>query len=786
MTGLACCLLIALYVFDELSYERWNPDSDRIYRINSDIRYGASDFNMAVTSDPMGPALAKDYPQVESYVRLRSVGNWILTKGTESYVEEKVLFADSSLFDVFPFKILAGSAKQALAVNCMVMDETMARKYFGSVDAAVGQTLLVDKSASYRITAVIADIPSNTHFRPQIFLSMANQNGSREGSWVSHNYTTYLKLRKGTDMGQFNRNFRDINSRYVGPYLQKILGMDIAGFEKQGNFLRYSLMPIRDIHLRSNRGGELDANSNIQYAYIFSAIAFFILLIACINFMNLATAQSTGRAREVGIRKVLGGERSSLIARFLSESTVTVVLALILAVLAVILVLPAFNSLSGKSLSLSNLLTWRFLVVMAAIPLMVGLLAGSYPAFFLSAFQPIAVLKGTLRRQMGGARLRSILVVAQFTVTIILLTGTVVIYRQLYFIQHKQLGFNKEQVLIIQNTYLLTTRQAETFRKELEHLPGAESATVAAYLPTNTDRSDNPFFPDAAQQGKGVSMQNWQVDEAYLKTMRMEMVSGRFFSPEFPTDSNAVVLNEAAVKAFGFKEPVVGRDVYYFTGDAGKTTRRMPVIGVVKDFHFSSMHSPIGPLCFLLQKTRNNAGANIAVRTTATVDKQAFVKAVEKQWKAFSPGQQFSYSFMDKDFEGMYQAEQKVGKIALLFAALAIIIAYLGLFGLVAYVVEQRTKEIGIRKVLGASVANVVSLLSKDFLRLVLIAILLATPLAWYLMQQWLKDYAYRINLEWWMFVLAGAVATGVAVLTISFQSVKAALLNPVKSLKTE
>jgi putative ABC transport system permease protein len=591
-------------------------------------------------------------------------------------------------------------------------------------------------------------------------------------------------LKQGTDPAIFKRIFDEIVHNYLDPELKRMLGQSLQDLAKQGSYLRYYAMPMKDIHLHSNMSAELSVNSNIQYVYIFSAVAFFILLIACINFMNLATAQSAGRAKEVGIRKVLGGERGTLITRFLTESALTVIMSLVLALCVITVALPAFNVLAGKELQIANLLSWKFITVTAAIPLIVGLMAGSYPAFFLSGFQPIAVLKGKIRSKMSGGGLRSILVVVQFTMSIVLLTGTVVVYRQLNYIQHKKLGFEREQVMIVKNTGVLTQQQAHTLKQELQRLPGVTSVSLAAYLPVPSNRNDNPFYnKPGKQQEDAVMMQNWRVDHDYIKTLGIEMAEGRFFSTAFPSDSDGVVINEAAAKKLGYSKPL-GQQIYYF-GD-GEVSTSSPIIGIVKDFHFESLRTSIAPVAMFLTKSKHSTASNLCIRTTSGTDVMNLAGKVESTWKTFVPEQPFAYNFLNQEFNNMYKAEEKVGRIAFLFAALAIVIACLGLFGLVAFTVEQRTKGIGIRKVLGASVSSIVSLLSKDLLRLVLIAIVLATPVAWYLMQQWLQDYEYRIHMQWWMFIVAGGMAVIVALVTISFQSIKAALLNPIKSLKSE
>ncbi|MBC7922564.1 MAG: FtsX-like permease family protein, partial [Ferruginibacter sp.] len=566
-----------------------------------------------------------------------------------------------------------------------------------------------------QVTAVIRDIPANSHFRFDFFLSMQNLAESKQQNWVSHNFNTYLVLRKDANPRQLEAKFPEVIRKYVGPVVKQLMNINsIDEFEKTGNFLRYSLLPLTDIHLRSDRVGELSPNGNIQYVYIFSVIAAFILLIACINFMNLATARSAGRAKEVGVRKVLGSPRSRLVGQFLTESVLLSGIAFALAAGCAYGLLPYFNQLAVKEMTIPFLTNPWLIPALLFSALLVGLLAGSYPAFFLSAFRPIRVLKGHVGRGAGSGRLRSGLVVFQFTTSIVLIVGTVVVYNQLDYIRNKKLGFNKEQVLIVNDAYALGNG-VESFKNEALRLPGIVGATVTGYLPIPSWRSDNPFFPEGViQSERAVSMQSWRVDHAYVKTLGMELVQGRDFSRQFPTDSSAVILNEAAAKVFGYREPV-GKRVSTFRDINTREIQTFTIIGVVKDFHFESLRQNIGALCLTLGRY----GGSVAFRLKAE-DAAPVLAAVEAQWKKRVSGQPFSYGFLDEEFDAMYRTEQRIGKIAVSFAVLAIVIACLGLFGLAAFTAEQRTREIGIRKVLGASVGNLVGMLSKDFLRLVL------------------------------------------------------------------
>jgi len=784
--GLACCLLITLYVLDELSFDRFHAHADRIYRLNTDIKFGGNDMRFAVSPDPAGPTLRRDFPQVENFVRLHQRGTWLVRRaGTTSNLrEENITFADSTLFDVFTFPLVSGDPRRALTEpNTVVISESAARRHFGGQNP-VGQAMIFDNGKTFRVTGVMRDLPLNSHFQANFFLAMRSDDYPW-GQWLSNNHHTYLLLKPGVNAAEFEKNLDGVIEKYVGPQVRQFLGSSLDQFRKAGNSMRFWLIPLTDIHLHAQQQIELAPNGDSQYVYVFSAVAVFILLIACINFMNLATARSANRAREVGVRKVLGSQRGQLIGQFMAESVLLAVLAMGLALMFVAATVPLFNTLAAKSLTMSSFFTPRLLLVVLLLPLVAGVLAGSYPALFLSSFRPIAVLKGgtlagRLHTGLKRVSLRSGLVVFQFITSIVLIVGTLGVYRQLNFIQTKKLGFERDHLLTVNDVYALGKR-AESFKADVLKVPGVVRGSLSGYLPTPSNRSDNAFFPEGKiDQKNGVSLQNWGVDPDYVQTLGMQLVQGRDFSREFGSDSTGILLNETAVKRFGFTDPI-GKRVSRFDDPTGKTLKTFTVIGVVKNFHFESLRRNIGPLGLVLSP---NSGS--AVFRLSRTDPTALLKQIEAKWQAIAPGQPFSYAFVEDDFDAMYRAEQRVGTLVLSFSVLAILVACLGLFGLAAYMAEQRTKEIGVRKVLGASVPSLVGLLSKDFLKLVFIALLIATPLAWWAMRQWLRDFAYRVELDAWIFVLAGLLAVGIALLTVSFQSVKAALMNPVKSLRTE
>src|SRR5450432_2481896 len=732
--------------------------------------------------DQMGVVLKKDYPQVEQFTRIfTSNGVKQIKKGNLFITEQHVAHVDSTFFDVFTFPVISGITEDALhEPNTVVITESTAKKYFGTTDA-VGQIIeTTEKGKSlYKVIAVIQDMPENGHFHFDFLFPMKNVEYDW-GNFLSHNFYTYLVLKPGTDYKAFEKNFSRYINTYVLPQASQFMQIkSMEEFKKAGNKLDYSLQPLKKIHLYSAGQYELEGGGNIQYVYIFSAVAAFILLIACINFMNLTTARSAKRAREVGIRKVLGTSRKNLVLQFLSESTVMVIISLVLAIFASFIFIPGFNTLADKSIKPSLLFSPMILPWIIAIPLVVGLLAGIYPAFFMSSFKPIEVLKGKWKiGAKNGGGLRSMLVVFQFTTSIIMILGTLVIYRQLHFIQTQNLGYNKDQVIIINGAGVLNEK-LNTYKTELLKLPGVINSTVSYFLPVNSNRSDQTFSTSPVMTStNGFNMQTWYVDDEYLKTLGIQLLKGRNFFKSTVSDSNSTIINETCARIIGYADPV-GKQV--FSGGGGQQVKAYTIIGVIKDFNFSSLKQPIGPLSLFLS---DNPGT-ISFRVNPSAMKSFLAKS-ETLWKQLAPSMPFSFQFMDEAFAEMYQSEQRVGKIALLFATLAILIASLGLFGLATFMAEQRMKEIGIRKVLGASVQRIVRLMTSEFIRLIFISFIIAAPVAWLVMNKWLNDFAFRTEITWWMFVVSAALAMMIAMITVSIQAIRAAILNPVNSLKAE
>jgi len=783
--GLSCFLLIALYVLDELSFDKFYKNANRIYRINASIRFGGTDLNFPLSSDMMGQMLKKDYPQVEDYARVyNSSGNKLVKKGTDYINEYKVCHVDSTFFRIFDLPVIAGDAKNGLnEPNTVVITEKIAKKYFGTTDA-VGKTLETNDNNKtlYKVTAVINNIPHNSHFDFDFYFSMKNVDYGW-GQFLSHNFHTYLLLRPGTDYKLVENKFTDYIDKYCLPEAKQFMHINsMDDFKKSGNKLEYNLTPLTKIHLYSSLQYEFLPGGNIQYVYIFSAVALFILVIACINFMNLTTARSANRAKEVGIRKVLGTEKKELVVQFLVECTLMVIFSLLLAIGIAYLVLPLFNDVAAKSMSLLNLFSPIILPLLIILPFVVGLLAGSYPAFYLSSFKPIEVLKGKLKMGSRSGGLRNLLVGFQFFTSIVLIIGTIVIYRQLHYIQTKNIGFNKSQVLIINGAYALKDNLTP-FKNEVLQMPGVTSGTISSFLPvTSSSRNDNTFSSSPIMDSKnGFDIQTWAVDYDYIKTLGMEVIKGRNFSKDFGTDSTAVIINESIANQLGYANPI-GQKIYgtYYSMNSHDRIG-YTIIGVVKNFNFESLKQNVGMLGLFLKPSSGLISFKINAGNITDVLKQ-----VENKWKSFAPGMPYSFRFLDDSFNDMYSNEQRIGKIILIFSTLAILIACLGLFGLSIFIAEQRTKEIGIRKVLGSSVGSIVQLLSKDFVRLVIIAFVIAVPVAWYFMNKWLQDFANRVDISWWIFLLAGVLALVIALATVSFQAIKAAMMNPTKSLRSE
>ncbi len=771
--GIAACILILLYVNDELSYDKYNKKADQIYRVTGHAVIQGSEIKMAITPAPLGATFVSDFPEVVQYTRLFPAPNMLIRYKNKVFNETQFFWADSTVFDVFTMPFIEGDPKTALTQpHSVVLTKSLANKYFGN-ENPLNKIMKFEDGTPYTVTGVIKDCPSNSHFHYEMFASMASIEAGKSNFWINNNFYTYIVLKKSALVSALKAKIPALVRKYAGPQIYQGLGISFDEWLKRGNAYGFSLQPLTSIHLHSNLDNEIEPNSNIKYVYIFSIIAVFILLIACTNFMNLATARSSTRLKEIGVRKVLGSTRPQLVKQFLTESILLTVMAIFISIILVEIFLPSFGNLAGKVLHtdyFKNLLAIPALLVTILI---VGLVSGSYPAFFLSSLQPTKVLKEKSNGNKGNW-LRSGLVVFQFSISIILFIGTFIIYSQIKYIQETNLGFNKENVLIVNRAWALENH-AQAFKDDLLKNSNVISASNSNDLPGKRF-SKSVFKLENAPASQQYLMATITTDADFAKTMGIKVIKGRYFSRNNPSDTTAVILNESAVKVFNLKNPIGQRIM--FVGPRIKGT----IIGVVKDFNFTSLHQKIEPI--VIYYTRGQT-AYLPIRITAA-GITGTISLIEKEWKNFVPDKPFEFFFLDEDLNRLYKSEMKTGEIITSFSILAIFIACLGLFGLAAFTAERRTKEIGIRKALGASVPGVIFLLSKEFTKWVLIANIIAWPVAYYFMNDWLKDFAYKISLTPWVFVLSGILALIIALLTVSIHAIRAATANPVKSLRYE
>ncbi len=764
--GMTACFLIFLYVRFELSYDKFHSKGDRIYRIVCDIKTPTETMHPGGPSWAVGPHLMGGFPQVEAAVRTTD-DELLVRKGNVKFQEKNSLWADSSFFQVFDFKLIKGNPKTALNEPLsIVFSESAVKKYFGDKDP-IGQTvLLTGDGFTAKITGVMKDIPENSMIKADMIVSMntltRKLNPGLDDQWGNYGNRTYVLLRPGANAAAFEKQ--------IPAFLEKMNGTEMKQLNMYPTLI---LEKFKDAYLRSDRN---DSNSgSIKNVYIFSIIAVFILLIACFNFINLTTARSAERAKEVGIRKVVGAGKQQLTRQFIGESVLICMIAFILTIAVAALLLPSFNQLAGKTLSRGVFDNMNFIGILFLASIGIGVLAGIYPALVLSSFKPVTVLKGRFTTGTKGILLRKGLVISQFTISITLIIATIIVYLQMNFMRNQDLGFNKDQMMVINSN---GDPARDAFMHAVSSLPNVKSVSMSSSVPGGGNMGAYSKIQNVKGDMQIANLDLYFVDFDYLKQFDIKMAAGRSFSRDFMTDTtHAMILNEAAVKMFGYRSPMdaVGRDFNQW-GREGK------IIGVMKDFHFKSLQEVIKPLSMRIEP---NGCSLISIKVSGN-NLPGTISSIENKWNTLIPARPFSYFFLDEYFDKQYKSEQRFGKLFLNFAILAIIISCLGLLGLASYSTMQRTREIGIRKVLGASVGNIVNLLSKDFLRLVGIAVIIASPIAYFSMHKWLLDFAYRIPISWWIFVTAAVTATLIAIITVSFQAIKAAVSNPVKSLRTE
>jgi putative ABC transport system permease protein len=773
--GIAATLIIIVYIIDELGYDKMHVDAGRIYRVCFTGRLQGNEFTAALSPAPVAEAMEREIPDVAEVVRFGLWRTMPITVDDKAFTEKHVLVADSNFFKFFSFPVVQGDVNTFLkGTNKAVITESTAKRYFGNTNP-IGKFMLrgAEKTAT-EVTGVVKDAPYNSHIPFDMILSGESWDYMRDDMWVSNNLYTYFKLQPHGSIEKVTAQLDDMAQKNMGAQLEKLIGMSFEEFKKQGSHVGLFTQPMKDIHLKSHVREEMKPNGNIQYIYVFAAVAAFIILIACINFMNLSTARSASRAKEVGVRKTIGAYRERLVFQFLSESMVYSFISTLIAIAIVGVSLDTFNMLSGKELSLIVFLNPFIIGGILIFSLLIGLIAGSYPAFYLTAFKPTEVLKGKLRAGLKNSALRNVLVVLQFMISIVLIFGSIMVYRQLAYVQSKNLGFDKENVVNLLHTFSLGNN-GQAFKNELLANPMFKGASFSNNLPPNISWN-SAFRKGGSDQDFLLSI--YQMDYDHLATMGYEMVEGRFFSREFKSDSTAVILNETAYKQMGFSTLDEAEIISY---DNNKLNT-LKVIGVMKDFNFRGLRDNVAPMGIFLGREPN---FEMAVRL-APGNTQEQIATLASIFKKHAPAAPFEYSFLDQNFDLQFRAEQRMSTIILIFTILAIGIACLGLFGLAAYVAEQRAKEMSIRKVMGASASQVLLLLSKDFMILVIGAFILAIPMGLYLISTWLENFPYRISVDISAVLISGFAAVFVAMFTISFQSIKAARENPVRAMRNE
>ena len=767
--GLTFSLFLVFYITDELSYDRYHEKADRIYRVGAAIKEPERADKVAVTQFPLGPTLKKEFPEVEHAVRfVRNGDKTLFKKGDTQFFEEKVFYADSNVFDVFTYKFIAGDAKRALiAPNSLVLTRSAAEKYFQTTDNVVGKSLQ-GKKDTYNITAIIEDVPKNSHLRFNALISASSLGKDFGNNWGNFGFYTYALLTKNSDYKSFEKKLIPMYQKYMAsifsPYNVKI---------------NYVVQPIVDIHLRSDLNNEPEELGSMSYIYTFSAVALFMILIACINYMNLTTARSARRAKEIGIRKVSGSLQRHLIAQFLTESTVITLASLVLSLLLIAILLPVFNDISGKTFTFGTIFQPITLISILTIVVVVGLVGGSYPAFYLAKFNPLVVLKGNLAKASSNAPLRQTLVVLQFTISMVMLISTWVVYDQLNFMKNKDLGYSKDQVLVINMPPINRDGRNEIKLMKSEFLknPKVLSASSSWYTPNSNGQSFNLMEIEGKTGFVNLGVEVYGVDPHYSQTLGIQLSKGRNFTELDRADSlRRMIVNEALIKKMGWTD-ALGKKIRF----AGDTANLAEVVGVFKDFHQKSLYNPIEPLILVYRENNGSVQAKISPN-----DIPSTLAHLEKSYKKVFPQHSFQYNFLDQDFQSQFAADQKRGTIFTAFSSLTVLIACLGLLGLVAFTTEQRRKEISVRKVMGAETGHIVTLISKGFLYLVGVSCLIAFPIAWYFMDQWLEPFPYKTNISPVTFLLSAGLVLLITLLTVSFHTVKAALMNPVKSLKAD
>ncbi len=777
--GIACSLIIALFVINEASYDRYNVKKDRIFRVILNGKISGQEVTIATSAAIMGPTMLKEFPEIEDYLRMTGMGPTVIEYDNQTFTEEHLIEADSSFFNFFSIPVLKGDPKNLLnAPHKVVLSESTTKKIFGDVNPIDKTIKIGSDTIRYTISGVMADIPGNTHFEANILTSFMTNPRSRNPIWLSNSFSTYFLLKPNSSYVTVDEKIPVLLKKYVGPEVQQYLGVSVEDFEKQGNKYRFYLQNLKDIHLDNSIQQEFKAASDPKFLIIFGSIAVLIVLIAAINFMNLATAQASKRAKEVGIKKIGGSSRGMLITQFLSESFILSLISLILALIFIKVTLPYFNNLLGVNLELRLFGNWFNLPLLLLFTIFVGFLAGSYPALFLSSFNPYEVLKGSVKNSIKNGRLRRVLVVFQFAVSILLIVGTMIMYRQIRYMLNKDVGFNKEQLIVINRAEALGSKM-KSFKEAVKNIPGVVNISSSTAVPGRVNNT-NGYRIEGRKDESFLMVTTW-ADYNFLDTYGMTLLSGRFFNESYSSDKEACLVNESTIKNFGITE--IEKTRFMEPADSGKMNY-LPILGVVKNFNFESLRNPISPCIFKFQNDGMLWGY-ITVRLSARNYAQT-ISQIESRWKEFVQNNPLQFYFLDEDFEEMYIQEKQNAQMAVIFSILAIFIASLGLFGLTSFTVEQRTKEIGVRKAMGSSIAGIYTVISKEIVILISISAFIAWPIIYYIAGKWLENFYYRINLGAFSFIAGLTVAMGIAILTISYRILRAASVNPAQSLKYE
>jgi putative ABC transport system permease protein len=779
--GLACSLVILLFIRYELSFDRYHEKKDRIYRVILSGRIGGQDALVSYTASPIGPAMLNEFPEVENFLRMNSWGETLIRFGEKRLLDNEFLEADSSFFDFFSIPLLRGNKATVLnEPHTVVLSESMAKKLFGDEDP-VNQLIRISTDTTYyKITGVYADIPETSHFEADAIGSFMTNERSSDNEWLSNSFSTYVLLHPNADPDVVDERFKGLIEKNVGPTIMRFMGITLKEFLEQGNRYSYYLQELTDIHLDPSVTNDMKPANDPKYLWIFGSIAVLIIIIASINFMNLATAQAGKRAKEVGIKKVSGSTRGMLIGQFLFETILLSLFALMLTIIITEISLPYFNNLLDINLNVGYFSHWYTIPGLLVGVIIIGILAGSYPAFYLSAFNPYMVMKGMRAGNKKGITLRSVLVVLQFSISIVLIIGTMIMFRQISFMVNKDLGFDKEHLLVLKQAYAIGTK-IESFKDEIKRIPGVVNVSASTAVPGHNN-NNNAYTVKGRPEDSFLLQTNW-VDYDYLDTYGIQLASGRFFERENTTDKEACLINENAVKSYLFEDPFSVR-FNIPLGDETDEVRAMPVIGVVKDFHSESLKTDITPYLFRFKDVDNNWGY-ISIKLAPNAGRNT-IEEIEKTWESFTNNDPMQSFFMDQDFDRLYREEKQNARLAIIFTILAIIIASLGLFGLTSFTVQQRTKEIGVRKTFGASVGHIWQLVAKEILILVAISTAIAWPFVYWIADNWLQNYHYRIHLKVTDFLAGFLISLIIALITISHRTIKTARVNPIESLRYE